>query len=99
MTTAADILYEAARLVATKGLAKGRYLDEEGRLCLMGAMFRAQRGSGVDKYVAENALAREFDAMAGTSMGMSQWNDLHETTSDDVIDLFKRAAKRVENGE
>lgn len=104
MMTAADILHEAADLVATQGHTKGRYRDERGRFCTLGALdeaccrtlYKYDRSATIR---ADATLHTEFRATFGDVLSIAVWNDLDETTPDDVIDLFKRAAKRVENGE
>ena len=100
MSRAADIALKAAGLISTRGLAKGTLEDGEGRICHDGAVNLAVTGvtalvteSG-DYELAQEVLARTQLILSrrGVSCGSSGFNDLPETTAEDVILLLKENA-------
>lgn len=89
----ASHLREAAGLIRRRGLAKGVYRDDQGRLCIEGALNLAY---GKDSY--SNRLTPEQKADEGVvrrCLGVSnvaEWNDRPERTAEEVAGALEAAA-------
>lgn len=106
--TAEQLLTDAADIVARDGHFKGHFDDGDpvhGAVCAEGALRRAWSGSssqGSDyDYSADpqlfKAWQRLLSALATTGFASPcVYNDSRQTTAEDVILLFKRAASADE---
>lgn len=93
-----EVLTEALSLLEVRGWTKGRYEDEDGCLCSIGALNAVVHGdprydANTEEWeVAHNALK----AGAGIH-GVPAWiyNDAPETTFEDVREMFTNAIELV----
>lgn len=101
----AETLRAAADLIAAEGHTKGTGHDENG-WCMYGAIgyiigdtLSVMRLSSLYTNFwgqCVTVLNKEYGWSAGHPTPMD-WNDLPETTKEDVIDFLLHAAKRAEN--
>lgn len=104
----AEHLRRAADLIRHEGHTKRVYHDESG-YCLVGAVQATivhtcdvplvSRARDCDCMPAFSPAWRAVGVAFGGFNRMVEWNDLAETTGQDVIDLLMNAAKQIENGE
>lgn len=107
----AEHLRRAADLIRHEGHTKGVYHDDSG-YCLVGAVHATIVHTCDVPLVSPSrncdcvSAFRPVWRAVGVAFGgfeaptrMVQWNDLAETTGQDVIDLLMNAAKQIENGE
>lgn len=102
----ADLLEAAADEIEVNGWTRGTLVNEQGQMCMRGALVKA---SGQSPYLvmyncylnspiqidAENAVA----AVIGTEF-ISTWNDRYCSSQAEAVDVLRRAAKHwwTENG-
>lgn len=90
--TTADVLRAVKALIPSEHFwCKGTPQDDEGRMCLGYAVFRAVRVGGGSHYHAGRAIRQEL----GTSI--IAWNDAHERTYADVERVLDSAIYKAEN--
>jgi len=96
-----DILNRAAEVMMERGHTKGKFVDDEGRVCLMGALNTARTGSPkiISRDIAaDRILCRVIWGMSNTSI--AHWNDRPSTTEAMAIGaLYKAALLAKEQGE
>lgn len=101
----AAVLESAARMVDSRGLARGRYSDSAGRLSIEAAVQQAlqlQGGSvrdtprtyryaldAIEQTIGEPALARRA---APGRQALSAWNDHEDTTTEEAVEILLRSA-------
>jgi len=103
-----ELLLQAADLIALKGLAKCTQQDDEGRVCLHGALSIADSGQ---PYTASPTYGKACYAVAKTLVakgvdkntigcghveaypGMAYWNNASERTQEEVIETLREAAR------
>ena len=91
--TPEEILIKAAELIAERGHCKGELYDNDGRLCMMGAMematFGKTFGTTGNDYALETAIEKVLDEV---DQSIPHFNDHPATTAEDAILTLKRAA-------
>lgn len=85
---AIEMLRVARALIETRGLARGRIEDHEGRLCTVGAITRQSRICAPAMNQALDYLAK---AIPADPLAISAWNDVPGRTPADVIAAYDRA--------
>lgn len=107
MTSSTDVLLKAAELLGEKGWCQGQSIDNDGRMCAVGAIRSAGQellggsmwGNRLDE--AGDALDRFFahinDGLKPVSVidpfqSIPEWNDNPRRTVEDVILELKRTA-------
>lgn len=96
---AAQAAERAAGLIAERGHCKYHYEDKKGSLCVLGALEVALAGrvtrTHFDGYshVVYTRVVEEYQAQVGTWPAV--FNDLDDTTGEDVILGFKRVAEAL----
>jgi hypothetical protein len=86
-----NIYDKAIELLETNGWCQGEYKSEDGKLCMLGALFAA-RGDFSETWSAiYNDLGFCLDS--NSSPGISFWNDTPGRTAAEVIDALKRASQ------
>jgi hypothetical protein len=99
--TVSDVLRRAAEIHAERGGCKGSTDDAEGHICMMGAVFEALHQTD-ESYGSQMFTAvREAVHLAAHAVDPrldygSEWNDLPETTDEDVQKFLLRVADEVE---
>lgn len=98
----ADLLEKAADVIFTQGHCKGQLENDKGEVCAVGALKVAAYGIAYNIYnevsdgvIFDNsyqALCNKLDPYAITT-----WNDLPETTAEQVMDTMKEVAKDLRN--
>jgi hypothetical protein len=98
-----EIAYRAAEIMSERGHCKNALTDEEGRVCLIGALEAVTHGNSGDYFrVLEtaNAILRERGEDSFLSPGNPFlsifYNNHPDTTGEDVILLLKAAGKELE---
>lgn len=95
------MLLEAANIVERRGLAKGRQEDDDGHVCVQGAISIAATGATVnngDAYcLATKMLSRYLRATGveerlAPETGCAYWNNQPERTQEDVVGALRAAA-------
>ena len=107
---AAEIARKAAQIISERGLAKGKLIDEDGRVCNNGALLLAM-GLPVEIIFEGNAVPWGYhipwNVITDTEMailkdqGVSvtrpwQYNDDAAVSAEDVILLLKQTAEALE---
>jgi hypothetical protein len=90
----AATLRRAAQIVRERGWTQGRYEEEDGRMCVEGAMSLAhgyQAPAGNCDVVADLFALRQV-----TLENVVDWNDAPERTAEDVIAALEAAADRLD---
>lgn len=97
------LLLQAADIVRTRGLAKDTQEDEEGRVCIHGAISIARFGHPFhdeDGHAckASRAVARYLNARGvpqelASNDGCADWNNEPDRTVDEVIEALDGAAR------
>lgn len=103
-TETAMVLLHAAELVRERGLAKHRQVEEDGSVCLHGAISIAAAGKpwtsassnslhckaalAVHKYLRSQGV----DSLYSTPTGSAFWNNQYERTANEVIAALEGAA-------
>lgn len=104
MKTVIQLLKDAKERIEKNGHCKDQLWDEQGRCCIIGAVSRAHGPAGAAVYnpdayfAAMNSIRASIPADAPTQ-SIPGYNDLPETTKEDVLALFDRAIARVESTE
>jgi hypothetical protein len=99
---ASEVAYKAAEIMSSKGHCKNALEDGEGRVCFLGAVLLAQNGGMLRRYPWDDAVDRILDcaeavlADRGTILSPVTFNNLSETSAEDVILLLKETGKRLE---
>lgn len=102
---AADACRQAADAIQERGIAKGAYFEHTGEVCLYGALAVALTGAPrsligcTDPSLAEIkvALGKRFDADSAIP-GAFEFNDLPDTTAEDVAKVLLQVADELEVG-
>lgn len=108
MTTVSDLLRDAARVMSERGMCKGQMHDGEN-LCALGAVGEVAKQSNETYGALTPALEALKDRVppiptdvdGGPVSGLhpvAYWNDLPETTQQDVEKLFLTTADAIEFG-
>lgn len=94
MDATGKLALKAARLIEERGLCKGDYIDEKGRLCIVGAMNWSSDQMPSFIGPESSALIDRMHSMMGIGkkQTLSQWNDHPSTTDADVINMLVAAA-------
>jgi hypothetical protein len=101
----ADIARRAAEIVQTKGLCKGLSFDDEGRVCMWGALHEAseEMTGSVGVLYRSGSVGPVFVAIAdrlglhpGPFVGAKAFNDLPETDEKDVAKFLMSVADDLE---
>lgn len=94
-------LIEAADIVRKRGLCKGTLEDEDGRVCLRGALNAVYWGSPVALLIGCNSNGRIFvdgqvlrylRSRGFIPVTTAHWNNEPERTAEEVIDVLEGAA-------
>jgi hypothetical protein len=103
----AEILERAADVIHTRGHYKGNYENTEtGAVCAIGAIRIARWGRSflacpLERIQEDNLLDELLGAVVGSAVprhiDIAYWNDLVETTQEQVEDWLKSAAKALCN--
>lgn len=103
----ADFLEKTADTIFTRGHCKGEMMNEVGNVCVIGAMYAVYIGAVVTTNYSQgkvysdsvehlgNKLCLNHTGRSGADIG--GWNDLPETTAENVIDTLKEVAKDLRN--
>lgn len=96
---AARIAEEAARIISERGHWKGDYHGPDGSSCLFGALYAAmglrREHYGWKAYTPmADAVCVPLYARVG-EFDLVKWNDLDETTGEDVILALKQTAEEL----
>lgn len=84
MDEIADLLRKAGDLIAVHGHAKGTFKDDDGRLCLIGALREAD-GYTIDGDVQASAVYRGARiALSARGFGLD-WNDDAHRAAGEVV--------------
>lgn len=98
-----DVLLRSRDAIMDRGHCKGRFSDDEGRVCARGALLLAigsVRSNGEPGYWgvhdiwfwnAEAYLKRHL-GLDDADLAVPVWNNAPERTADDVLDAFFEAA-------
>lgn len=89
-----EVLDEAATMIETVGHTKRRYRSPDGRHCALGAIY-AVVGWGKPQNDAVGVLHRWITATHGPGSDVATWNDMPETTAEDVINGMRKAANEL----
>lgn len=99
-----EVLAKAAEYIGEHGWCQGRSMDEEGRVCAMGAInavlpiphdirdLHAEARYLLAAAVARCLLTKYIDNAPGRELTVISWNDDPSRTAEDVILAMKRAA-------
>ena len=100
MQLAKDILNKAADLIEEKGHCKERFKDDDGKMCMMGAVteaFISQPFSwNQEDELASTLWEAVYDEIGHDNL-VSTWNDDPERQPYEVINALRFAAKRIED--
>lgn len=97
-----EVAYKAAEIMSSKGHCKNTLEDAQGRVCLLGAVMLAQNGAMLRRYPWDDAVDQILDcaeavlADRGKILSPITFNNLSETSAEDVILLLKETGKRLE---
>lgn len=92
----AETLREAAAIVRERGWTQGAYVDDDGRVCIEGAICEALGGPrpAVVPFAPFVDADEELRAVIGY-VSPVEWNDAPERTADEVIAALEAAAARL----
>lgn len=97
MSTLKDLVLKAADLIEERGHAKEWYCNQDGALCIMGALSVAFQDS--DHRVSQVVSAVRWGAGLGVHVGgghhtmdIIRWNDAPSRVKDDVVTALRRGA-------
>lgn len=88
MADIAKALSSAADLIEEWGWCQGRFENESGNLCAVGAIWTT-RVRGTDHFDVEYTFK---DALG---MSVAEWNDAPERTQDEVVAKLREVALKV----
>lgn len=97
-----EIFRRAAKVLDELGLAKGSLSDSQGRVCFVGALNVVHFNSpywpagGGGKNPGVDAAQRYF---VNESDKLAEWNDLEDTTKDEVVEALTWCAFLAEDEE
>jgi hypothetical protein len=95
----AEIAYLAAEILSERGLAKFAFEDENGAVCFWGAISAADPAASWTGGEGEiSTTARHILQERGYDGDTMTWNDLPQTSKEDVILLLKETGHRLECG-
>lgn len=96
-------LLQLADLLVEHGWCQGRYEDEQGRLCVMGAFYRLLERDEtwvlddcweapyyLGLHALERSIADEFGFPEGELCDVSDWNDMEGLTEFEVVSRLRR---------
>ncbi len=96
--TAATVLRDAVEVLRERGWIQGRFRDEQGRCCAVGAMRVADGAADNEMLSDEGAIARlTVIEMLGTD-GVTDWSDAEGRTQAEVEAALFAAAARLDAG-
>jgi hypothetical protein len=81
------VLFDAADVVERRGHCKNKYMDDQGRVCLQGAIVAA---AGMQLHAVTTRLRYYLNLPPG--MTTSDWNNRPERTSEEVVAALRGAA-------
>ncbi len=101
MSASPERLRAAARIVRERGLARGRFEDDEGRVCAYGALRIALAGTvevdwRVHKWSAFRADESALKDSIDRRQSITKWSDHPDRTADEVAAAFEAAADRLD---
>lgn len=94
--SARSLLSRSADLVRTHGLSKQTHHASDGSMCVFGALERARAESDTSHEVACKAGQAMYDALnegQGRGINPATFNDLVDTTVEDVMSMLGRAMR------
>lgn len=94
-----DLLLAARDVMRERGLARHALEDDDGSVCLLGAVNTAESGNAyrsLQDLVAFEALMRVCGDRFGA--GIAAANNEHVATLDEACDVLEAAAKRAAQG-
>ena len=89
------LLLKAADALETFGHCKYRLRDDQGRMCLVGALLFAKTGKSHfpdDKFVASSIIRVPFLRIEKSVGEPVSWNNAPERTAEEVIATLRRVA-------
>ena len=89
-----EIVEAALTALEDKGWCKKQFVDNDGRMCILGAVEFASQEQGITTQfgsLARHAIRRQI------STGIISWNDKIERTFEDVREVLTNAAKSLRN--
>lgn len=93
---AAIILRSAQQMIVNHGWCQKRFCDDQGRMCVAGALIRGRVGATDYVYM----MSRGFFAKATyTFYDITRWNDAPGRTKEEVLKAFDRAIALAEQNE
>lgn len=101
----ADFLEKTADTIFTRGHCKGQSVNEAGNVCVIGAMYEVYIGAVVttnykfsqSKVYSDSIRHLSIKLYSSHISDIGTWNDLPETTAENVIDTLKEVAKDLRN--
>ncbi len=81
-----ETLLDAADQLERRGWCQGRTVDNEGRMCALGALIAVAGHATHDEWLAHVKLQE----VVGDRVDL--WNDAPERTKEDVVAAFRQAA-------
>lgn len=96
MKTTKQILLDAAEILKTRGRTTGRYIDQDGKVCLIGALRIATYGHPHMSYTTPEwrEFAKARAALAAVVGEPVPFNDDPLTTTEMVLSALAAAAER-----
>lgn len=91
-----NVLDRAAELIEDRGWCRRWFEDDEGRLCLLGALRRA--GSWLDDS-AHTALIIESGRRYGLALDLGQFNNQILRSKAEAVALLRAAARRLDGAD
>ena len=105
----AKLLLDAAQIIRKHGLAKGTRFDDQGRVCVLGALSKAEVGNpwgspwfrdGHHSIAAVKALADTLPPIPNSEWDTTHgkcavWNNAPERTADEVINALESCARAI----
>jgi hypothetical protein len=104
----AQVARQAAGFIAERGLAKGKLVDQDGKVCNNGALLLAMVGVPVlEEYIVPRGFHLIWNLLMDTEVEILrrqgidairpwEYNDRTSTSAEDVILLLKQAAEALE---
>lgn len=95
--TPAEIYTRASEIITERGWAQRRSVDDQGRVCIMEAIDRANTelgGYSISMSVAVDKLHDHLRTTTGITYGFVCYNDQNTTSEEDIHQLLKTAAQQ-----